>query len=569
MRVIDRFIPAGRRGDFQTLRRGRLLVFGSWGLAAILLAGISLRVSIAEYPPRSLHLGLVCAALFAASPVVLTLSRSLDLAGGVVCLAFFLLLVGPPTFYGGAGMPILMLAPVLPFLTTFLVGPRAGVLVALALVAVILVLVFFPPPDTSGFLDRLSVRELTQVRALVLTVAVLMAGLLAVFAERERREAVGELELQQELYRQLFEQSKDVVVLSTPEGELIDVNQAGVELYGFDSKKKLLARGAVASYADPEERRRLLELLEVEGFVQGYETRHVTRKGETRIIQGTTSTIRDESGRVTQLLAILRDVTENRRLEAERETMLAELERKNAELERFAYTVSHDLKSPLITIQGFLQLVEKDAARGDQERLEQDMEVIVAAVDKMRRLIDDLLELSRIQATAATFVEVSLGAVAREAIGLLAGSIAAAGVRVEIDGELPPARVLGEPTLLRMVFQNLVDNAVKFTTGVPEPRVDLGVRHDADEDVYFVRDNGPGIEPEGLDKVFQLFEKLDADRGGTGIGLATVKRAVEVHGGRVWAESAGQGRGSTFCFTLAPREAAATRDRGAPLKPTR
>ena len=110
--------------------------------------------------------------------------------------------------------------------------------------------------------------------------------------------------------------------------------------------------------------------------------------------------------------------------------------------------------------------------------------------------------------------------------------------------------VLGDRVRLLQVYQNLIGNAVKFMGDQAAPRVEIGLRQDGTETVFFVRDNGRGIDPEYHDKIFGLFERLNAQVPGTGIGLQLVKRIVEVHGGRVWVESEGQGKGSTFCFTL-------------------
>jgi DNA-binding LacI/PurR family transcriptional regulator/signal transduction histidine kinase len=239
-----------------------------------------------------------------------------------------------------------------------------------------------------------------------------------------------------------------------------------------------------------------------------------------------------------------------KRSEAERERLIAELEAKNSELERFTYTVSHDLKSPLITIRGFLGLLEKDALAGDSERLRADMARIVEATDKMRRLLEELLELSRIGRMLNPPQVVSFEAVVREALDLVRGSLEARGVTVQVANGLP--QVYGDRTRLVEVVQNLVDNAAKFMGAQSEPRIEIG--HAGTENtgkpIFFVRDNGSGIEPQYHQKVFGLFDKLDPHSDGTGIGLALVKRIVEVQGGRIWIESEGRGKGSTFFFAL-------------------
>jgi PAS domain S-box-containing protein len=242
------------------------------------------------------------------------------------------------------------------------------------------------------------------------------------------------------------------------------------------------------------------------------------------------------------------EIAERKRAEIERERLIAELEAKNAELERFTYTVSHDLKSPLITIQGFLGYLEQDALAGNVEQMKGDMARIVNATEKMHQLLGDLLELSRIGRLMNPPEETPLGELAREAVSMVEGRLASRGIVVDIAPDLPV--VYGDRPRLREVLQNLVDNAVKFMGDQPEPCIEIGARREGEETVFYVRDNGLGIDPRYHQKVFGLFEKLDAQAEGTGIGLSIVKRIVEAHGGRIWVESQGSGQGATFCFTL-------------------
>ncbi len=239
---------------------------------------------------------------------------------------------------------------------------------------------------------------------------------------------------------------------------------------------------------------------------------------------------------------------QNRQLGRERRQVLAELQAKNAEMERFTYTVSHDLKAPLVTIQGFLGMLQKDVAAGNVERVAADIQRIRGAAGSMGRLVNELLELSQVGRVVDQTEAVSLAAVAAEARELLAAEIDQGGVTVEISPELPV--VDGDRARLVQVFQNLVDNAVKYMGAQSDPRVEVLLRRRDAETVYYVRDNGPGIDPRYQTSVFDLFNRLEPSVDGTGVGLALVKRIVESHGGRVWVESEGQGQGSTFCFTL-------------------
>jgi signal transduction histidine kinase len=228
----------------------------------------------------------------------------------------------------------------------------------------------------------------------------------------------------------------------------------------------------------------------------------------------------------------------------------AELEAKNAELERFTYTVSHDLRSPLVTILGFLGFAQKALGSGDALRAQADLGRVRSAAGKMEHLLREVLELSRIGRVAAPSQAVSFEALAREAVALAHSAITARGVEVHVDEGLPT--VLGDPVRVREMLQNLLENAARFAGDQRRPVVTIGSRGTAPDGhcVLFVRDNGMGVEPRHHSRIFDLFEKLDPGTEGTGVGLAIVKRIVEVHGGRIWVESGGRGQGSTFCFTL-------------------
>ncbi len=225
-----------------------------------------------------------------------------------------------------------------------------------------------------------------------------------------------------------------------------------------------------------------------------------------------------------------------------------ELENKNAELERFTYTVSHDLKSPLITIKGFLGLLEKEAAGGDVDQMKKDIFRISEAADKMQKLLDELLELSRIGRLINTPEELPFKELVDDAKRLVEGRLNEKNVRLEIEPDLP--MVFGDRNRLCEILENLLDNSAKYMGEQSSPCIKVGSIPDGEELVFYVQDNGIGIDPEYHERVFTLFDKLDQSIEGTGAGLAIVKRIVEVHEGRIWVESDGEGKGSTFCFTI-------------------
>jgi len=184
------------------------------------------------------------------------------------------------------------------------------------------------------------------------------------------------------------------------------------------------------------------------------------------------------------------------------------------------------------------------------------MQRITDATDKMQRLLNELLELSRVGRLRNEYTSFSLSELAREAAELVQGRLMARGISLSIAPNLP--MVYGDRPRLMEVLQNLLDNAAKFMGDQMEPHIEIGCKGmGQDRLIFYVRDNGMGIAPEHSERVFGLFNKLDPKTDGTGIGLALVKRIIEVHGGRVWMESEA-GKGSTFCFTLSPSRPAAT-----------
>ncbi len=244
------------------------------------------------------------------------------------------------------------------------------------------------------------------------------------------------------------------------------------------------------------------------------------------------------------------EINMRKRMEVEREKVIKELELKNTELERFTYTVSHDLKSPLITIGGFLGFLEKDVREGNLDRFGQDIDHVRQAAIKMQALLNDLLELSRIGRLMNPPQEISFETIVREAIALVDGRLLSNNVEVKIQKDLP--NVYGDRIRLLEVMQNLLDNAAKFSSQHKPAVIEVGFDIQDKQPVFFVKDNGIGFDPAHKDRIFGLFNKLNTNSEGTGIGLALVKRTIEVHGGRIWVDSK-ENEGTTFFFTLAAK----------------
>lgn len=367
-----------------------------------------------------------------------------------------------------------------------------------------------------------------------------------VFSERdEAQEAVRQSEAK---LATAFGSSPDsIMILSLDDGRFVDVNDS-FETHSGYSRQEVIGRTPeeVEAWPDSEQRRVLLAELQEQREIRNVEVDFRTRSGKVRSTLVSGAVIEIDGKR--HLLAISRDITERKQAEEMREQLVEELKAKNDELERFTYTVSHDLKSPLVTLHGFLGLLKKDVADGHAERVERDMERIQSAANTMQHLLEDLLELSRIGRMFNPPEKVLLTPAAHEAAARVTGRLKERDIELTIAEDMP-AVVADRPRILQ-VLQNLIDNAAKFIGDGDDPKIEVGAREDGDEVVCYVSDNGIGIDPRFHEKVFGLFDRLDKAYDGTGIGLALVDRIMKVHKGRVWVESEGEGHGSTFCFAL-------------------
>jgi len=243
------------------------------------------------------------------------------------------------------------------------------------------------------------------------------------------------------------------------------------------------------------------------------------------------------------------EIEERNRMQQDKELLIQELESKNAELERFNYTVSHDLKSPLVTVRGFIGTIKKDLERGRYDRVAHDMAYIDKAANNMAELLEDLLELSRVGRITYQSEWIDPAVLAQQAATLLQGQLAASGAQLHILPNQP--KIWGDKNRLTEVYQNLMENAIKFVPPKQTPVIEVGATDYANEVVCYIKDNGIGVPPKYHEKIFGLFERLDQSVPGTGVGLALLKRIIEVHQGRIWVQSGNNSvQGSIFYFAL-------------------
>lgn len=267
-----------------------------------------------------------------------------------------------------------------------------------------------------------------------------------------------------------------------------------------------------------------------------------------QVVQGTALPWHPGAMEAAMRLRVLVQQMELSRAETTLAAYRKEIEASNAEMARFTYAVSHDLRSPLITIMGFLGLLEEDAKAGTLDQFDHYIGRIGAAATKMQQLLDELLRLSRVGRLDTPHERIDMDALLQEVLEVVEGRLQQHDIQVQV-APLPPA--WGVPLRIHEVLQNLLDNAAKALAETTPPReIRIHAREGGESPVYCVQDNGIGIDPRFQDKIFQLFEKLNPKTDGSGMGLALVKRIMEVHGGDIWVESEGVGHGTTFCFTL-------------------
>ncbi len=363
--------------------------------------------------------------------------------------------------------------------------------------------------------------------------------------------------------RSLIEASLDPLVTISPEGKVTDVNRATEEVTGI-ARDRLVGTDFADSFTEPELARAGYRRVLDQGYVRDYPLTIRHASGRTVDVLYNATVYRDEAGRLRGVFATARDVTERKLAEQELARLATELERRvvertdelgaaNRELEAFVYSVSHDLRAPLRHIGGFIELLQR-RAEGLDDQARHYATVISQAAGAMGTMIDDLLSFSRMGRGELSKARVDVGALVQDVLRELAPETEGRAVDWKV-GKIPA--VWADREMLRLAMTNLLANAAKFTRTRNRAEIEVGCAPPGErrETVIFVRDNGVGFDPKYTDKLFKVFQRLHRteDFEGTGIGLANVRRIVERHGGRVWAEGALDG-GATFFLSL-PRHA--------------
>jgi PAS domain S-box-containing protein len=337
-------------------------------------------------------------------------------------------------------------------------------------------------------------------------------------------------------YHSLFDLSPDGVMVSTIDGVMLHANLRMAEILEFDTPGELIGRNATEFYVHPAERDTLVEQIIRHRYIEGQIRKTRTRRGKTIITVASTRLI-DYKGQ-SCLLTVLRDVTERARL--------------RQEMEDFAYSASHDLQAPLRTFEGYARWLLEDYGDVLGNVGRQLCEEIIADALHMKKLLDGLLEYSRIGRLHTEAVAVDVKKVLEWALHSLQLEIVDTGATIHVPASLPT--VFYPEVRLTQIFSNLLSNALKFTTG-RAPEITIGCDELTRHYRFTVRDNGIGIASEHVGRIFEIFKRLHTreEYPGTGAGLTIVKKIVESHGGQIGVESV-PGEGSTFWFTVPKTE---------------
>jgi PAS domain S-box-containing protein len=342
-----------------------------------------------------------------------------------------------------------------------------------------------------------------------------------------------------------FSLSLDLLCIADQTGRFVRVNPAWQQVLGWTPEE--LTAVPYAEFVHPEDRRATAaekKQLSEGGSTFNFENRYRHKDGSYRWLSWK-ATSHPEVGLV---YATARDVTEQKQAARALERHIEELDTVNRELESFSYSVSHDLRAPLRHITGFAMMLLESASSTLDSEGQRYLKTIMDAATRMGRLIDDLLAFSRVGRTQLARSPVDLNRLVQEARQEVSADINGRAVSWQVQ-DLPTVK--GDPAMLRLVFVNLLSNALKYSAKRPQSEIEVGALPEHEGTVVFVRDNGVGFDMEYAHKLFGVFQRLHShdDFEGTGIGLANVRRIVQRHGGRAWAEGAVD-RGATFYISL-------------------
>lgn len=375
-----------------------------------------------------------------------------------------------------------------------------------------------------------------------------ISGTVIVFRDiTVRKRAEDALRFSEARYRALHHDNPTMIFTLDAEGTMLSVNPFAAGQLGYETAE--LEGQPVVTVLLEEDWSAMTEQLRTclknPGQTYRSKFRKVRKDGVTLWVEEIAQAVYDLNGALN-ILVVCQDITERKRAEEDLMKAMEELSRSNRDLEQFAYAISHDLQAPLRSISGFAQIIAQDCHGRLDAKADKYIDFIVAGSRRMQGMIEDILAYSRAGIRAGEFSAVDFEPLLSQAIENLQASIEESGAVITRE-PLPTAKA--DQSQMLMLFQNLIGNAIKFSAG--PPRVHVSAAGKGSEWVFSVRDNGIGIDPKQVGRLFILFQRLHTSEEypGTGVGLAICKKIVERHGGRIWVESE-PGTGSTFYFSL-------------------
>ncbi|MBA4391541.1 MAG: hypothetical protein C0399_11485 [Syntrophus sp. (in: bacteria)] len=348
----------------------------------------------------------------------------------------------------------------------------------------------------------------------------------------------------------IVESADDAIISMDIEGNIISWNSGSEVVYGYNAEEIIgKSISSLMPSNHPDEYKDLLTKRSRGELIKNYETQRRRKDGQIIDVSLTISPIKDMSEKITGDSIIARDITEKKKLEREVVKTRDAAEAANKELEAFSYSVSHDLRAPLRSIDGFSQILLEDYQDTLDDTAKSYLDRVQKATQRMGHLIDDMLKLSRVTRSEFRYESVDLSTMVRAISEKLQQNDLDRTVDVIIQEGV---FVNGDAYLLQIALENLVGNAWKFTSKEVRPQFEFGTTIKNGKAACFIRDNGAGFDMAYVDKLFGAFQRLHTsfEFPGTGIGLATVQRIINRHGGEIWAE-AEVGKGATFYFMLA------------------
>ena len=355
------------------------------------------------------------------------------------------------------------------------------------------------------------------------------------------------LNSEEEVFKDLCDNANDLMQSVTPDGSLRWVNKAWLKTLGYDEKQ--ITGMTIFDIIHPDELEHCQHLFKkvMSGEDVGRITTAFVSKDSNKIFVEGEVNCKFDQGKPIYTRAIFRNINERKRAQEVQERLSQQLQAKVRELEAFSYGVAHDLKSPLISIEGFSRLLRDDVQNQETERVQEDIRLIESAVKKMTQFINVSLEYSRAGSLVNPSANVSFGRIAKKVITELGEQLRSVGATVSLADTFP--KIFVDKMRISEVLTNLIQNSIKYRDEKRSLNIDIGYQLSGNDVVLYVRDNGIGIVASEAEEVFELFYKGTTDREGSGAGLAIVKRIIEAHAGKVWVEGE-VGNGTTIYFTL-------------------